>query len=140
MHIRSSLSCCNTVASGNTTMDTMYPEPMSLLHRRVVPKKRRGKTSRYRTQPVTFSEIQEVDEENLEDEPTAGISTRSEQDINRRFEEFIRSREKILGQIEKSSAAVDENLNATAPLSNGATCPCPSPPSPNNRFTSRPSI
>lgn len=39
-------------------MDTIYPEPMSLLHRRVVPKKRRGKTSRYRTQPVTFSEIQ----------------------------------------------------------------------------------
>lgn len=41
-------------------MDAIYPEPMSLLHRRVVPKKRRGKTSRYRTQPVTFSEIQVI--------------------------------------------------------------------------------
>lgn len=39
-------------------MDTVYPEPMSLLHRRVVPKKRRGSSARYRTQPVTFSEIQ----------------------------------------------------------------------------------
>lgn len=39
-------------------MDTVYPEPMSLLHRRVVPKKRRGCSARYRTQPVTFSEIQ----------------------------------------------------------------------------------
>lgn len=39
-------------------MDSVYPEPMSLLHRRVVPKKRRGTLARYRTQPVTFSEIQ----------------------------------------------------------------------------------
>lgn len=38
-------------------MDTVYPEPMSLLHRRLVPKKRRGSSGRYRTQPVTFSEI-----------------------------------------------------------------------------------
>lgn len=38
-------------------MDTVYPEPMSLLHRRIVPKKRRGCSGRYRTQPVTFSEI-----------------------------------------------------------------------------------
>lgn len=41
-----------------SAMDTVYPEPMSRLHRRVVPKKRRGGSSRYRTQPVTFAEIQ----------------------------------------------------------------------------------
>lgn len=46
-------TCFNIVG-----MDTVYPEPMSLLHRRVVPKKRRGSSARYRTQPVTFSEIQ----------------------------------------------------------------------------------
>nr|CAI5865399.1 unnamed protein product [Callosobruchus analis] len=39
-------------------MDTVYPEPMSRLHRRVVPRKRKGGSFRYRTQPVTFSEIQ----------------------------------------------------------------------------------
>lgn len=39
-------------------MDSVYPQHMSLLHRRVVPKKRRGTLARYRTQPVTFSEIQ----------------------------------------------------------------------------------
>lgn len=39
-------------------MDTVYPEPTSLLYRRPVRKKLRGNAIRYRTQPVTFAEIQ----------------------------------------------------------------------------------
>nr|CAD7571189.1 unnamed protein product [Timema californicum] len=39
-------------------MDAVYPEPMSRLHRRTVRKPvHRGPAGRYRTQPVTFSEI-----------------------------------------------------------------------------------
>ncbi|CAH1988439.1 unnamed protein product [Acanthoscelides obtectus] len=76
-------------------MDTVYPEPMSRLHRRVVPRKRRGGSFRYRTQPVTFSEIQEVDEENVtEESKEVSSSCKSELSLmNEKFEEFKRSRE-----------------------------------------------
>nr|CAD7413188.1 unnamed protein product [Timema poppensis] len=43
-------------------MDAVYPEPMSRLHRRTVRKPvHRGPAGRYRTQPVTFSEIKIVE-------------------------------------------------------------------------------
>ncbi|KAL3265997.1 hypothetical protein HHI36_010186 [Cryptolaemus montrouzieri] len=78
-------------------MDTIYPEPMSRLHRRVIPKKRRGGSFRYRTQPVTFSEIQEVDEDNLDDssqQPSCSSRSELELDLlNKKFEEFIRATE-----------------------------------------------
>lgn len=156
MHIRSAILCgsnnsasCNT---GNTIMDAIYPEPMSLLHRRVVPKKRRGKTSRYRTQPVTFSEIQEVDEDNLDEttivQESAAAVSRSEQDINRRFEEFMKSREKILRQLDRPLPTVlDENLNVPNNNKNNeenvtTSCRSSSPTvlAQGSRFSSRPSI
>ncbi|XP_050498229.1 uncharacterized protein LOC126879218 isoform X2 [Diabrotica virgifera virgifera] len=80
----------------DTAMDTVYPEPMSRLNRRVIPKKRRGGSTRYRTQPVTFSEIQEVDEENVTEEAIPESSTsKSELSllINRKFEEFKKTRD-----------------------------------------------
>nr|CAD7439123.1 unnamed protein product [Timema bartmani] len=46
------------VDEGTQEMDAVYPEPMSRLHRRTVRKPvHRGPAGRYRTQPVTFSEI-----------------------------------------------------------------------------------
>ncbi|XP_018333235.1 uncharacterized protein LOC108742417 isoform X2 [Agrilus planipennis] len=80
-------------------MDTVYPEPMSRLHRRVVPKRRKGGSSRYRTQPVTFSEIQEVDEENVSEDATAPAPSSSKSELNllnSKFEEFKKARDIIL--------------------------------------------
>ncbi|XP_063240234.1 uncharacterized protein LOC134541024 isoform X2 [Bacillus rossius redtenbacheri] len=77
-------------------MDAVYPEPLSRLHRRTVrkPVRHGARAERYRTQPVTFAEIKEVDEENIEDGPgvdrTAGAACKSEVDINAKFEEFWR--------------------------------------------------
>ncbi|RZF46959.1 hypothetical protein LSTR_LSTR011227 [Laodelphax striatellus] len=48
-------------------MDTIYPEPVSQIYRRMDRRKNGRLASRYRTLPVTFSEIKEVDEENIED-------------------------------------------------------------------------
>nr|CAH7722462.1 unnamed protein product [Callosobruchus chinensis] len=76
-------------------MDTVYPEPMSRLHRRVVPRKRKGGSFRYRTQPVTFSEIQEVDEENVTEE-TKEVSSSCKSELsllNEKFEEFKKTRD-----------------------------------------------
>ncbi|XP_017775878.1 PREDICTED: uncharacterized protein LOC108562162 isoform X2 [Nicrophorus vespilloides] len=100
-------------------MDTVYPEPLSRLHRRVVPKKRKGTSNRYRTQPVTFLEIQEVDEDNLDDsavpEPT---TSRSELNIlNSKFDEFRRSRDLILSNKSENEVDVVESKSAV-PLSN----------------------
>lgn len=67
----------NSLGNVRSDMDITYPEHLSRLHRHSVlsdhsksyynPKKntknRRG--NRYRTQPVTFDEIQEVDEESM---------------------------------------------------------------------------
>ncbi|CAH1104074.1 unnamed protein product [Psylliodes chrysocephalus] len=85
-----------SLSSPTQSMDTVYPEPMSRLNRRVIPKKRRGGSHRYRTQPVTFSEIQEVDEENVTEETIPESSTsKSELSllINQKFEEFKKSRD-----------------------------------------------
>ncbi|XP_022913507.1 uncharacterized protein [Onthophagus taurus] len=93
-------------------MDSVYPEPMSRLHRRVVPKKRRGTSTRYRTQPVTFSEIQEVDEDNLEETSTAQTSSTSRtdlSDLNSKFEEFKRARDIALSKIDQDSMDVNKN-------------------------------
>lgn len=38
-------------------MDTVYPQPVKLLRLGSTPRRRRGDQDRYRTQPVTFSEI-----------------------------------------------------------------------------------
>lgn len=112
-------------------MDTVYPEPMSRLHRRVVPKKRRGGGSRYRTQPVTFSEIQvtqsfqkfgttrvifqEVDEENIEDTIPESVTSKSELNLlNKKFEEFKRSRDLILSKSDTENVDINKN---SVPLS-----------------------
>lgn len=93
-------------------MDSVYPEPMSLLRRRVVPKKRKGTASRYRTQPVTFLEIQEVDEENLE-EPSEPTTSRSELSIlNSKFDEFRRSRDLILNTCDSNQDNSAQNVSA----------------------------
>ncbi|CAL8129536.1 unnamed protein product [Orchesella dallaii] len=110
--------------------DAVYPEPLSRLrrghthghthgmgglvpssegptaasYRRAVKKQKmhRGCSGRFRTQPVTFQEIKEVDEENVPElEPElspslgknvgAGSASRSESDLKARFELFYRS-------------------------------------------------
>lgn len=115
-------------------MDTVYPEPMSRLHRRVVPKKRKGGSTRYRTQPVTFSEIQvstfhprfcvgllfvmklffkEVDEENVEDPLPVATTSKSELNLlNKKFEEFKRTRDlDTLLKYEQNDPQTDINKN-----------------------------
>ncbi|XP_060531656.1 uncharacterized protein LOC132705211 isoform X2 [Cylas formicarius] len=100
-------------------MDTVYPEPMSRLHRRMVPKKRRGSSTRYRTQPVTFSEIQEVDEDNVSDDTVATSSTASTQELhvlNEKFEEFKRTRDLMFSRLDGTDNNVDNNIQNQAPL------------------------
>lgn len=94
-------------------MDSVYPEPLSRLYRRTVRKKvHKNNSARYRTQPITFSEIQvglnfewclqimfffrqEVDEENVDDgERSAASMSKSEMDLKAKFEEFKRKRDK----------------------------------------------
>ncbi|KAI5703667.1 hypothetical protein M8J75_014751 [Diaphorina citri] len=90
-------------------MDTKYPESLSrILKQRDRRKLRReeGIAIRHRTQPITFSEIQEVDEENIREEDEArandefdsssslnmGLqSSKSTHDMsmNARFEQFL---------------------------------------------------
>lgn len=69
----------HSLGNVRSDMDITYPEHLSRLHRHSVlaeypkphfnPKKnkntRNRRGNRYRTQPVTFDEIQEVDEENM---------------------------------------------------------------------------
>ncbi|KAB0799723.1 hypothetical protein PPYR_07603 [Photinus pyralis] len=99
-------SCTSTTP----VMDTVYPEPMSRLHRRVVPKRRAGPSSRYRTQPITFSEIQEVDEENVEDAVPKPSSSKSELSLlHNKFEEFKKSRDLILGKNDAEYTEVSKN-------------------------------
>ncbi|XP_072383587.1 uncharacterized protein [Diabrotica undecimpunctata] len=103
-------------------MDTVYPEPMSRLNRRVIPKKRRGGSTRYRTQPVTFSEIQEVDEENVIEETIPESSTsKSELSllINRKFEEFKKTRDIdfiVSDKIEEISTDSSNNAKTSVPI------------------------
>ncbi|GJQ77381.1 hypothetical protein Trydic_g20785 [Trypoxylus dichotomus] len=117
-------------SSSVQTMDSVYPEPMSLLHRRVVPKKRRGTLARYRTQPVTFSEIQEVDEENLEETPPPTTSSRSELSVlNSKFEEFKKSRDLTLNKTVEQPDQVDYNKNPVPLTTSRSTGRLPSRPS-----------
>lgn len=105
-------------------MDAVYPEPWSCLHRRPVRKQmHRGSAGRYRTQPVTFAEIKEVDEENIEDNPTtqssAGAASKSELDINSKFDEFWRAgrekaKEKKLRRARDSRKSESDTANAPA--------------------------
>ncbi|XP_019881644.1 uncharacterized protein LOC109609427 [Aethina tumida] len=100
-----------SLSSPTQSMDTIYPEPMSRLHRRVIPKKRKGDTNRYRTQPVTFSEIQEVDEDNVDESPPATSSSKPELNLlNKKFEEFKRTRDLMLSKID-SENTTDINKN-----------------------------
>lgn len=88
-------------------MDAVYPEPLSRLHpqvyRRAVRKnvRRNAGSGRYRTQPVTFAEIKEVDEDSLDDgaggattaggaEISAAAASKSELDLKAGFEEIRR--------------------------------------------------
>lgn len=89
-----------------------------------------------------------LDETSMEQESAAAVS-RSEQDINRRFEEFIKSREKILRQLDRPLQTVlDENLNVPNNNKNNeenitVSCRSSSPSTvlaQSSRFTSRPSI
>ncbi|XP_037086890.1 uncharacterized protein LOC119107527 isoform X2 [Pollicipes pollicipes] len=80
------------------SVDAVYPEPLSRMHRlethpnayRRAVKKKMNRAGRFRTQPVTFDEIKEVDEESLDDESavtkanrTAGATAQSERDLSR---------------------------------------------------------
>ncbi|XP_056643377.1 uncharacterized protein LOC130896738 [Diorhabda carinulata] len=114
-----------SLSSPTQSMDTVYPEPMSRLNRRVIPKKRRGGSHRYRTQPVTFSEIQEVDEENVAEETIPDSSTsKSELSLimNRKFEEFKKTRDidfilsDKIEEITDASNQVSSNPKASVPL------------------------
>ncbi|XP_059481350.1 uncharacterized protein LOC132200136 [Neocloeon triangulifer] len=109
-------------------MDAVYPEPLSRLHasqqhRRPVRKNkgRKGSTAaRYRTQPVTFQEIQEVDEENLEDggffsrcEAHSSANSRSELDLKAHFSEFLKLQKEAISERikEQPSVAAKDNQN-----------------------------
>ncbi|XP_047004134.1 uncharacterized protein LOC124622470 [Schistocerca americana] len=102
-------------------MDAVYPEPLSRLqHRRAVRKPvHRGPGAcslRYRTQPVTFAEIKEVDEENIDDtstETTAGAASKSELDINTKFEEFWRAGREKAKQKKKAKEANKSKVIST---------------------------
>ncbi|CAH0561145.1 unnamed protein product [Brassicogethes aeneus] len=98
-----------SLSSPTQSMDTIYPEPMSRLNRRVIPKKRRGNSNRYRTQPVTFSEIQEVDEDNVDDSAPVACSSTELNLLNKKFEEFKRNRDLILSKIEPDTIDINKN-------------------------------
>ncbi|CAG9859791.1 unnamed protein product [Phyllotreta striolata] len=108
-----------SLSSPTQSMDIVYPEPMSRLNRRVIPKKRRGGSLRYRTQPITFSEIQEVDEENVADE-TIPESTTSKSELsllmNQKFEEFKRSRDNDFSVSDFNEEIIVNNSKANTPL------------------------
>ncbi|XP_071550174.1 uncharacterized protein [Panulirus ornatus] len=82
-------------------IDAVYPEPLSRLNRVVEPhphsykraiKKKMNRTGRFRTTPVTFDEIKEVDEESElgeETEQSAAAASRSEHDLRQQFEKFL---------------------------------------------------
>lgn len=84
-------------------IDAIYPEPLSRLNRIVEPhphsykratKKKMNRTGRFRTTPVTFDEIKEVDEEGEvggveEVEESAAAATKSEYDLRQQFERFL---------------------------------------------------
>uniref|UniRef100_A0A8D9FJE1 Uncharacterized protein n=1 Tax=Cacopsylla melanoneura TaxID=428564 RepID=A0A8D9FJE1_9HEMI len=90
-------------------MDTKYPESVSRFLKERDRRKRREEgiaISRHRTQPITFSEIQEVDEENIKEEDEAKAnevfsssgslnlrlqSSKSAHDmsVNAKFEQFL---------------------------------------------------
>jgi len=95
-------------------VDAVYPEPMSMLHHgtlatlavtestssasRRFNSRRRDNTAmpgRYRTQPVTFHEIKEVDEEvNEEESPGAATTAQSEEDLMQKKFQKLRQRNK----------------------------------------------
>ncbi|XP_076048517.1 uncharacterized protein LOC143029631 isoform X2 [Oratosquilla oratoria] len=80
-------------------IDAVYPEPLSRLNRVVelhphafkrANKKKMNRSGRFRTTPVTFDEIKEVDEEVEEvEEESAAASSRSEHDLRQQFEKFM---------------------------------------------------
>lgn len=109
-------------STGNvrSDMDIAYPEPLSRLHRHSLlaeyPKlyktqkknarNRRG--NRYRTQPVTFDEIQEVDEESVDEnqllekdkQKSSALST---SELQHDFFRFSKSIDKTVNKILKKS-------------------------------------
>ncbi|KAG8281777.1 hypothetical protein J6590_051830 [Homalodisca vitripennis] len=80
-------------------MDTVYPEPLSRILRRTERRPRdrgsKGTVGRYRTQPVTFSEIQEVDEDNLDDAEETNnnakpvLTSKSEHDLKAKLDNLF---------------------------------------------------
>lgn len=72
----------------NCTLE--YPQPFRKTQKRNLRSKRQA--SRYRTQPVTFAEIKEVDEENIDDSlPPKKISVDEGAELKLQFAEFSRT-------------------------------------------------
>ena len=123
----------NSVGNVRSDMDIAYPEHLSRLHRHSVladypksyynPKRntrsRRG--IRYRTQPVTFGEIQEVDEENTvidnqssDDQVLSMSASLSTSKLELELYKFSKS----LGAKIKNPIIADDNVVTSAAMKN----------------------
>lgn len=131
-------------------MDAVYPEALSRhnrcnmaqlshnviecnphMYKRTV-KKKIDRKGRFRTQPVTFMEIKEVDEEKVEDtlglskqqdtDPYSEEKSRSEMDLKSKFEEFSKSLTQRR-QMDKASGSRKRLDILEAPLEKSQGCP-----------------
>lgn len=128
----------NSIGNVRSDMDITYPEPLSRLHRHsalpeclksvCVSKKntRNRRGNRYRTQPVTFDEIQEVDEETMAidnpafdptDRPVSSVVSTSELRLD--FYRFSKALDSKRKKIEPDpTTVVPEKSNGEQPEGN----------------------
>lgn len=104
-------------------IDAVYPEPLSRLNRVVEPhphsykraiKKKMNRSGRFRTTPVTFDEIKEVDEEaevGDDAEESVAAASKSEHDLRLQFERFL---ERMDRRKPNSPKALQDALDARA--------------------------